>query len=229
MAKESILVIEDDPDITELLQYNLEREGYRVLIAQDGEAGFATAVDQHPDLILLDIMLPGIDGLEVCRRLKQTSETHSIPIIMITAKGEESDIVVGLTMGADDYVPKPFKVKVLVARIRAVLRRGKQTEEDKSEEILERGPLRLNSMRYEVALDGEPVVLTLTEFRLCQALAMQPGRVFTRDHLIDKITGGDGFITDRNVDVHVRSLRKKFGEHAKLIVTIRGVGYKWKD
>ena len=184
---------------------------------------------ERPQLILLDIMLPGIDGLEVCRRLKQAPETQDTPIIMITAKGEESDVVVGLSMGADDYVAKPFKVKVLVARIRAVLRRGAHATESKSEEPIVRGPLRIDPARYEVYLNGELMALTLTEFRLCQALASQPGRVYTRDHLIDKITGGDGFITDRNVDVHVRSLRKKFGEYADLIVTIRGVGYKWKD
>lgn len=229
MSKESILVIEDDPDITELLQYNLEREGFRVQIASDGEKGVAAAIEERPQLILLDIMLPGIDGLEVCRRLKQAPETQDTPIIMITAKGEESDVVVGLSMGADDYVAKPFKVKVLVARIRAVLRRGAHATESKSEEPIVRGPLRIDPARYEVYLNGELMALTLTEFRLCQALASQPGRVYTRDHLIDKITGGDGFITDRNVDVHVRSLRKKFGEYADLIVTIRGVGYKWKD
>jgi DNA-binding response OmpR family regulator len=229
MSKESILVIEDDPDIRELLQYNLEREGFHVQTAADGEQGVATATEKPPHLILLDIMLPGIDGLEVCRRLKQADETQDVPIIIITAKGEESDVVVGLSMGADDYVAKPFKVKVVVARIRAVLRRGAQSGNAKKEATLERGPLKLDPERYEVFLDGELVALTLTEFRLCQALASQPGRVYTRDHLIDKITGGDGFISDRNVDVHVRSLRKKFGEHAELIVTIRGVGYKWKD
>ena len=226
MGKNTILIVEDDPDIVELLQYNLEREGFATLAAADGEAGLAAAVDRQPALILLDLMLPGINGLDVCRRLKQDVSTHAIPLIMLTAKGDDADVVLGLGLGADDYVTKPFSPRQLVARIQAVLRRGPVKETTQAPERVEHGPLVVDSARHEVRADGRPVMLTLAEFRLLHALVASPGRVFTRDQLLDRITKGESVIIDRNVDVHVRAIRKKLGKHGGTIVTVRGVGYK---
>lgn len=229
-AKESILVIEDDPDIVELVQYNLEREGYRVHSASDGEKGLKEAAARKPALILLDLMLPGIEGLEVCRRLKASTETDAIPIIMLTAKGEESDIVLGLGLGADDYVTKPFSPKELAARIQAVLRRGGLFRDAKEPPgRVEAGPVAIDAERHEVTVNGKPVSLTLAEFRLLQTLAASPGRVFTRDTLVERITGGRSIVIDRNVDVHIRALRKKLKRAAERIQTVRGVGYKFSE
>ena len=226
MDKTTILIIEDDPDIVELLQYNLEREGFAVLAAAEGEAGLTVAMERQPALVLLDLMLPGVDGLEVCRRLKQEAVTRALPVIMLTAKGDETDIVLGLGLGADDYVTKPFSPKQLIARIRAVLRRGPVRDTAETPECIQHGPLLVDSSRHEVRVDGQPVALTLSEFRLLQALVGNPGRVFTRDQLLDRITKGESVIIDRNVDVHVRAIRRKLGDHGGLIVTVRGVGYK---
>ncbi len=226
MANATILLVEDDPDIVELVRYNLEREGFVVLDAGDGESGLEVAASGSPDLILLDLMLPGIGGLEVCRRLKQQESTRTIPIIMLTAKGEESDIVLGLGLGADDYVTKPFSPRQLIARIGAVLRRGVVGRTQPPPERIERGPFWIDVARHEIRLDGAPITLTLAEFRLLQALVANPDRVFTRDQLLDRITQGKSVIIDRNVDVHVRSIRKKLGAHGERIVTVRGVGYK---
>ncbi len=228
MAKETILLIEDDPDIVELLQYRLEREGYPVITARDGERGVQTAKQRKPGVILLDLMLPGVDGLEVCRRLKQDETTRDIPILMVTAKGEESDIVTGLELGADDYIAKPFSPREVIARVRAVLRRGTQRENGKRTRI-ELGDVVLDKERHEVSVAGSVVPFTLAEFRLLWTLAAQPGRVYTRDDLVDRITGGDAVIIDRNVDVHVSSIRKKLGSDVNLIGTVRGVGYKCLD
>ena len=226
MGKNTILIVEDDPDIVELLQYNLEREGFATLAAADGEAGLTAAVDQQPALILLDLMLPGIHGLDVCRRLKQDVSTQAIPLIMLTAKGDDADVVLGLGLGADDYVTKPFSPRQVVARIQAVLRRGPVREATQAPERVEHGPLVVDSARHEVRVDAHPVMLTLAEFRLLHALVANPGRVFTRDQLLDRITKGESVIIDRNVDVHVRAIRKKLGKHGGIIVTVRGVGYK---
>jgi DNA-binding response OmpR family regulator len=226
MGKNTILIVEDDPDIVELLQYNLEREGFATLAAADGEAGLAAAVNQQPALILLDLMLPGINGLDVCRRLKQNVSAQAIPVIMLTAKGDEADVVLGLGLGADDYVTKPFSPRQLVARIQAVLRRGPVKESTQVPERVEQGPLVVDSARHEVRVDGHPAMLTLAEFRLLHALVANPGRVFTRDQLLDRITKGESVIIDRNVDVHVRAIRKKLGKHGGIIATVRGVGYK---
>ncbi len=229
-AKETVLIIEDDPDIVELVQYNLEREGYRVHSAGDGEKGLKEAASRKPSLILLDLMLPGIEGLEVCRRLKASTETDAIPVIMLTAKGEESDIVLGLGLGADDYVTKPFSPKELVARIQAVLRRGAFSRETgEIPDRIEAGPVAIDSGRHEVTVHGKPVALTLAEFRLLSALAAAPGRVFTRDTLVERITGGRSIVIDRNIDVHVRAIRKKLKRAADCIQTVRGVGYKFSD
>jgi DNA-binding response OmpR family regulator len=226
MARDTILVVEDDSDIVELLRYNLEREGFEVRAVGDGEAGLAAAETHQPALILLDLMLPGMEGLEVCRELRRRETTRGIPLIMLTAKGDEADIVLGLGLGADDYVTKPFSPKQLIARIRAVLRRGTSRPATDAVERIDRGPLVIDTARHEVRLDGTPVTLTLAEFRILHALAANPDRVFSRDQLLDKITQGKSVIIDRNVDVHVRAIRKKLGRHGQRIVTVRGVGYK---
>lgn len=229
MASQLILVIEDDPDIQELIQYNLEREGFRVSFADSGEVGLKSARETTPALIILDLVLPGIQGRDVCRLLKQHRETAAVPIIMLTARGEESDIVVGLELGADDYITKPFRVRELVARIKAVLRRGGENRTEQSEHLIKAGPLVIDSGRHEVILKQRPVPMTLAEFRTLKALAARPGRVLTRDQILNRVTEGKTFIIDRNVDVHIRSIRRKLGEHRDLIETIRGVGYKFRD
>jgi len=228
MDQQRILVIEDDPDIVELLQYNLEREGFEVCTAKTGEEGKARALECRPSLILLDLMLPRTSGLDVCRELRSREETKRTPLIMVTAKGEESDVVLGLELGADDYVTKPFSVKELIARIHSVLRRVDVRPREAPTRI-ERGDLVIDDDRHEVLLGGEPVDLTLAEYRLLHALAANPGRVFTREQLIGRITAGGYVIAERNVDVHVAAIRRKMKEVAELIVTVRGIGYKFKD
>lgn len=225
MHQPSIIIVEDDADIIDLLRYNLERERYVVQIARSGEQGIEPARSRKPSLVILDLGLPGIQGLEVCRILGQDVVSRKIPIIVLTARGEESDIVLGLELGADDYVTKPFKVRELIARIRAVLRRERiDGEEEDRSSLVVAGPLEIDSERHEVRFDGRLLPLTPTEFRLLRALAVQSGRVLTRDRLLQRITDGSTFITDRNVDVHVRSLRKKLGNARHLIATVRGVG-----
>ena len=229
MPRRKIVVIEDEPDILEAIAYNLEREGFRVVSATSGDEGMKTVVREAPDLLLLDLLLPGLDGLEVCRRLKMDPVTQNIPIIMVSAKGEESDIVLGLGVGADDYVTKPFKPRELVARVRAVLRRGAFRDSESGSERVVSGPLVVDSARHEVTLEGREVILTPTEFRLLHLLASHPGRVFTRDLLVTRVIGDGAAVIDRNIDVHVRSIRKKLGPHRDLIATIRGVGYRFRD
>ncbi len=229
MPRRKIVVIEDEPDILEAIAYNLEREGFHVISATSGDEGLETVVREAPELLLLDLLLPGLDGLEVCRRLKLDPVTQQIPIIMVSAKGEESDIVLGLGVGADDYITKPFKPKELVARVRAVLRRGAFREGETSNERVVRGALVVDSTRHEVTVEGAEVTLTPTEFRLLHLLASHPGRVFTRDLLVTRVIGDGAAVIDRNIDVHVRSIRKKLGEHRNLIDTIRGVGYRFRD
>lgn len=226
---DKILLIEDDPDISELVQYNLEREGYKVYASADGELGMNQAMQLQPSLIVLDLMLPGLDGLSVCRKLRAHPSTMEIPIVMLTAKGEESDIVVGLEMGADDYIAKPFSPKELVARIRAVLRRPRGGQSAQAEGRREVGPVTIDPDRHEVYLRGEPLQLTLAEYRLLSTLTSRPGRVFTREQLLERITGGEAYVIDRNVDVHVRAIRKKLGDDAEFIGTVRGVGYKCRE
>jgi two-component system alkaline phosphatase synthesis response regulator PhoP len=228
-AKESILVIEDDPDIRELLQRSLEREGYRVHTAPDGERGLREAASRRPAVVLLDLMLPGLDGLEVCRLLKQDEKTAQVPVIMVSAKGEESDVVLGLELGADDYITKPFSPKELLARLRAVLRRIKRRQKEGRAPRIELDAVVLDADRHEVSIDGEVTYFTRAEFRLLWALAAQPGRVFTRNELVDHITAGETVILDRNVDVHISAIRKKLGRHGNLVATVRGVGYKCRD
>lgn len=227
MGKETILIVEDDPDIVELLEYSLEREGYSVLIARNGEKGLAEAKRRKPALVLLDLMLPGLDGLQVCRALKEDGGTKTIPVMMLTARGEESDAVLGLEFGADDYVRKPFSPRELIARIRAVLRRGQPADEARLR--VEIGAVTLDIERHEVTVDNEPVIFTRSEFRLLWRMARSPGRVYSRDDLVESLTEGEAVILDRNIDVHVSSIRKKLGVHGGSIVTVRGVGYKVVD
>ena len=228
MDKRRVLVIEDDPDIREILEYNLTNEGFDPVSATDGERGLRAAAAHKPDLILLDLMLPGIPGLEVCRRLRAGRGLQDVPIIMVTAKGEEADVVAGLELGADDYITKPFRVRELVARVNAVMRRL-ETPPTTQEERLDRGRIVVDLARHEVRVDGEIVELTLAEFRLLAALATQPGRVFPRARLVHQITAGGYQISERNVDVHVAALRRKLGECGKLISTVRGIGYKFRE
>lgn len=222
----TILIIEDDPDIVELLQYNLEREGYRVNTAGDGEVGLRDARRRKPDLILLDLMLPGMDGLEVCRQLRGDDATRDTPILMVTAKDEEIDMVTGLEMGADDYIAKPFSPRTLLARVRAVLRRGRREAGPRAR--LEIGSVALDKERHEVTLNGDAIEMTRAEFRLLWTLMSHPGRVYTRDELVERITDGEAMILDRNVDVHISAIRKKL-EGEDLIGTVRGVGYRCND
>jgi len=227
--EEVILVVEDDRHISELLEFNLLKQGYRVLTAETGTEGLKLALEKTPSLVVLDVMLPQLDGVSVLRKLRESEKTRQTPVLMLTAKTDESDILVGLELGADDYMAKPFSVKEVIARIRAILRRssGVQGETTKSQKIT-LGPIVMDVDNHEIFLDGAPLILTLAEFRIVQSLVSKPGRVFTREELIGHMTGGDVVLVDRNIDVHIRSIRKKFDLHADLIVTIRGVGYKCK-
>ncbi len=229
MARAKILVVEDEVDILEVIEYNLSREGFRVLSSRDGDAGLRIARSDAPDLVLLDLMLPGLDGLEVCRRLKADTITCDIPIIMVTAKGEESDIVLGLGIGADDYMTKPFGPKELVARVKAVIRRRPLVRKDGADERIVIGDLVIDIFRHEVLVDSEPLILTPTELRLLHLLATQPGRVFTRDQLLSRVIGDGAFVIGRNIDVHIRGMRSKLGRHRDMIETVRGVGYRLRD
>lgn len=233
MSKPKIVIIEDEPDISEVIRYNLERDGYQVYSAEDGEEGLQSVREIVPDLVLLDLMLPGMDGLEVCRQIRADERTQQIPVIMVTAKGDERDVVAGLDLGADDYVAKPFGPRELVARVRALLRRapepvpvGDDAEQGRRVSI---AGLLIDPARFEVALDGKPVEFTATEFRLLHFMAQRPGRVYTRERLVKEARGEDVVILDRNIDVHVRSIRKKLGEEREFIRTVRGVGYRFRD
>lgn len=229
MEKEHILVIEDEEDILALLQYNLVKEGFKVTCAQTGEEGLSAARTLEPELIILDLMLPGIDGLEVCRALKRERATSDIPIVMLTAKGEELDIVTGLELGADDYVTKPFSPRVLLSRLKTVLRRRTRDTVTDATESLHIGTISIHPGRNEVLVDGHPVELTFTEFRVLHLIARRPGWVFTRYQIVNAVRGDDYSVTDRAVDVQIVGLRKKLGSAGKLIETVRGVGYRFKD
>jgi phosphate regulon transcriptional regulator PhoB len=227
MAKDKILVVDDEKDIIELIRYNLEKEGLKVITATSGEEAIRRSLNENPQLIVLDLMLPGIDGLEVCRILKRETKTSSIPIVMLTVKSDETDIVVGLELGADDYITKPFSPRILAARVKAILRR-KEPKEEKAE-IIKIGSLTINLAKYQVSLKNKPLSLTSTEFKILAFLAQNKGKVFTRDQLLDKAWKEESFVVDRTVDVHIRRLRQKLGSASYLIETIRGVGYKFKD
>ncbi len=229
MAKEKVLLIEDDEDIQELIRYNLDREGHDIKSAISAEDGLMMASSWEPDIVLLDLMLPGMDGLDACRQLKSNDTTSKIPVIMVTAKGEESDIVLGLELGADDYIVKPFSPKVLVARIRAVLRRNRLLSDSKGEETLSIEDLAIHLGRRQVTIDGDPIELTFTEFNILHLLAAKRGWVFTRGQIVSAAKGEDYYVTDRTIDVHILSLRRKLGDKSDLIETIRGVGYRFRE
>ena len=230
MSKPKILVVEDDTDIRELLQYSLTREGYEVGTAADGKSAVTSARRMVPDLVLLDLMLPGLDGLEVCRQIRTDRATAGSAVIMVTAKGEESDVVLGLGLGADDYVLKPFKTNELVARVKAVLRR---TREDSrlpdDRRTIVHGALRIDPERHKVTVAGADLDLTATEFRILHYLASRPGRVFTRDQILTASMGPNSMVLERNIDVHVRSIRRKLGDHRDLIETVRAIGYRFAE
>jgi two-component system phosphate regulon response regulator PhoB len=229
MEKIKILVVEDEAPIQELLQFNLERKKYRVKVVDSGEEALTLASQFQPDLILLDIMLPGADGLEVCKRLKADPKTTRIPIIMLTALCEEADVVAGLELGADDYITKPFSPRVLLARVKAALRRISPLEPAVNRELITIHNVSIDVARHKVEVDGEDVTLTFTEFKVLQLLALQPGRVFTRYQIVDAVHGDDYPVTDRSVDVQIVGLRKKLGDAGKIIETVRGIGYRFKE
>ena len=228
MAEAHILIVEDEEDILQLIEYNLLKEGFTAVCARTGEEALRLARDEQPDLVLLDLMLPGIDGLEVCRTLRRQPPTATTPIVMLTAKGEEADIVAGLELGADDYITKPFTPKVLVARLRTVLRRRAAAPVEK-DSILRIHGIEIHPGRHEVLVGGKRVELTFTEFRLLQLLAGRPGWVFTRYQIVNAVRGEDYVVTDRAVDVQIVGLRKKLGEAGRYIETVRGVGYRFRD
>lgn len=228
MPKSKILVVEDDRAISEILVYNLDKAGYEVSLALDGRDGINQAQLKLPDVILLDVMLPVIDGVEVCRRLRSKPETASSIIIMLTAKTEEADQLIGFSVGADDYVTKPFSVRVLMERIKALQRR-KIAKPDDENDVVTRAGITLDRRRYRVNVDGQPVELTKSEFRLLDTLIRQPGRAFDRTELIDSALGEDTLVLERTIDVHIRALRKKIGPKADAIETVRGVGYRFKE
>jgi len=228
MAKEKILVVDDEEDILELVRYNLVREGYQVSTADTGEQAIRMVKAAPVDLIVLDLMLPGMDGLEVTKKMKADAKLRLIPILMLTAKGEEADIVSGLELGADDYVTKPFSPKVLIARIRNVIRRRKKEIPDETA-VIQINHLVIDPGRRAVVLDGESVDLTYTEFQVLYLLARRPGWVFTRAQIVDAVKGDDYPVTDRSVDVQIVGLRKKLGGYGKFIETVRGVGYRFTE
>lgn len=224
---EVILIVDDEQDVLDLLVYHLQRAGYKTLTARDGKVALQRARDDHPALIVLDLMLPEMDGIEVCKRLKADSKTASIPIVMLTAKAEEMDRVVGLELGADDYVTKPFSPRELVLRVKTILRRARG--EAKPSEILKHGEVVVDRAKHEVTLKGRVVELTATEFRLLATLMERRGRVQTRDRLLTDVWGYEGDVDTRTVDTHVRRLREKLGKYAEAIETVRGVGYRFTD
>lgn len=228
MSKPRILVVDDEPDILELVSFNLSKHGYEVQCVTSGEAALEAVRKDPPDAMVLDLMLPGVDGLDVCRQIKGDAATRSIPILMLTAKGEERDMVSGLEQGADDYVAKPFSPRVLVARVKAILRR-KPAEPADATTVLKVGSLSIHPGRREVTIDSEPVQLTFTEFGILHFLARRPGWVFTRTQIVDGVQGQDVAVTDRSVDVHIVALRRKLGTVGELVETVRGVGYRFKD
>jgi len=234
METQRVLVVEDEADIREMVSYNLAKAGFEVVEVASGEEALASIEDALPDLILLDIMLPGVDGFTVCRKLKTESRTAATPIIMLTAKGEEADIVRGLNLGADDYITKPFSLRELIARVQALLRRASaravgRTDDDRAEKAIAVHDLVIRPRRHEVLVAGKPVNLTATEFRMLTLLAGNPGWVYTRQRILDGVHGTSYAITERAVDVQIVSLRQKLGPAGRYIETVRGVGYRFKE
>ncbi|MDH5611526.1 MAG: response regulator transcription factor [Gammaproteobacteria bacterium] len=228
MNKKTILVVEDEEDLRDIIIYNLEREGYKTVGVETGEQGLEQAIALKPDLIILDLMLPGMSGMDVCRHIRQNTNTQVIPVIMVSAKGEEIDIVSGLELGADDYVTKPFSPRILLARVRSVFRRSKQVE------VVDVSPLKIEGLtidtkKYQLSIDDDPIDLTKSEFGILHFLASHRGWVFTRYQIVDAIRGDKYVVTERAIDVQIAGLRKKLGIHADLIETVRGVGYRFKE
>lgn len=228
MAREKILVVDDEEDILRLMEYTLVREGFTTYTAESGITAISMVREKKPDLIILDLMLPDMDGLDVCRSIRNNPEISAIPIIMVTAKGEDADVVAGLELGADDYITKPFSPRIMIARIKTVLKRTRQGTSD-SNEIVRAGELTIDPGKHRVYVADQSIDLTATEFRILHHLARKPGWVFTRYQIVDLTLGDDADVTDRSVDVHVVSLRKKLGDAGNLIETVRGVGYRFKE
>jgi len=231
-AMTKILIVDDEKDIADLISYNLEREGFRTRIVLDGNEALAAVRSFTPDLMILDLMLPGVGGLDICKRIRANPETSSLPIIMLTAKADEVDKIIGLEIGADDYVTKPFSVKELVARVRTVLRRAQEGKKPSARECFEFRGLSINYVSCSVQVEGRPVTLSPTELKLLFFLSRNPGRVYSRDQILTQVWGDDTFITDRTVDVHIRRLRSQIEqdmENPRYVLTIRGFGYKFAD
>lgn len=227
MVKATIHIVEDDRSLAEVLEYNLRQEGYETLVSNDGQDALRKARLLSPDLVVLDLMLPLVNGLEICRRLRADPVTHNVLVLMLTAKSEETDEVVGFSVGADDYVAKPFSVKVLLERIRALLRR-RDFAGDMGNVLVSQGVM-VDRQRHRATVDEKHLDLTPSEFGLLESLVRQPGRVFSRSELIDSALGGDSLVLERTIDVHIRSLRKKLGPHCVLVETVRGIGYRFRD
>ena len=226
MKKGTILVIDDEKDLIELVRYNLEKEGFDVIAATDGQSGLEVVKKHRPDLVMLDLMMPGLDGLQVCQRLRADPRSGRIPVIMLTAKATEADRVVGLELGADDYITKPFSPREVVARVKAVLRRSSVDPDER--QIISTGDLSIDLSGHEVLYKGQRVSLTATEFRILEFLAARPGRVFSRDEIIDAALGNETAVFDRTVDVHITAIRRKLGAGGDQIETVRGFGYKFR-
>jgi len=229
VAYGKILVVEDNPDILELVAYNLEAQGYEVVRAMTGENGLSQAARAEPDLVILDVMLPGINGLDVCRKLKQQEATRFLPVILLTAKSEDTDIISGLELGADDYITKPFSPKVLIARVRALLRRVSEDKVPDAATILQVHGITMDTVRHEVTVEGVEVAVSATEFAILKHLMTNPGWVFSRNQIIDAVRGGNYPVTERSVDVQILGLRKKLAGQGQHIETVRGVGYRLRS
>ncbi len=223
-----IVIVEDEEEIRELIEFHLQRDGFTVLCAESGEQGLRLIRRKHPDLVVLDLMLPDVDGLTICRKLKSDSETRAIPVVMLTARSEEADMVAGLELGADDYITKPFSPRVLIARIRATLRSYDTTPHD-YQSVIRRNDWTLHPGRHEITYQDRAINATPTEFRILQTLMLRPGWVFSRDQIADAIHGGELVATERTIDVHIASLRKKLGDASRWIETVRGVGYRFRE
>jgi two-component system, OmpR family, alkaline phosphatase synthesis response regulator PhoP len=229
MSNQRILAVDDEDPILELIRYNLEKDGFRVMTCRTGEDAVRLARSELPDLVILDLMLPGMSGLDVCRKLKESPATQEIPVIMATAKTEDTDIVIGLELGADDYVTKPFSPKVLAARVRTVLRRKNRKPADIEGSRIELHGISIDPERHEMLSDGKDLALSATEFQIFEFLARNPGRVFSRSHIISAVKGSAYPVTERSIDVQILSIRKKLGEKADILETVRGIGYRMKD
>ncbi|HAZ13943.1 MAG: DNA-binding response regulator [Bdellovibrionales bacterium GWA2_49_15] len=229
MRKPKVLVVEDEEDILELIHFHLFKEQYEIFLARDGEEALSMAKKERPDLVLLDLMIPKIHGLEVCQKLKSDPETKGISIIMVTAKSEESDIIKGLELGAEDYIIKPFAPKVLIARVKALLRRSESRAQNKKGDVIKIHNITLDNSKRKVFIDGTELSLTFSEFQILFLMASHPGRVYARSQIVDIVRGENHAITDRSVDVQIVGLRKKMGVSGDLVETVRGVGYRFKE